>query len=540
MAQEKMAAEHLEDGNGGNLETQDYRFIAQNALTETENEHSMTFGEAIKRHKMACFWSAVVSLTIIMDGYDTALLGSLQAFPAFQLRFGKQVGNTSSYQVPAHWQVALGVSNPIGNIVGIFLNSISTERFGHKRSLQATLLILIGIIFIPFFAPSIEVLFVGELLCGMCWGVFTTMAPAYASEVCPVILRSYLETFVVLCWGIGQFISFGVLAALTNREHDPWSWRIPIAVQWVWPAIIFPLVLFAPESPWWLVRRGRIQEAENQIMRLSNVDNAGAKQAVALMIQTNNLEKAMSEGTRVTDCFKGTNLWRTEIACLIWMCQQLCGFVITGYATYFYEQAGLAASQAFHMSIGQAGLHFVCTLIAFPLTGYVGRRSLMLWGEVGMALAMFLVGFVALAPSSSSQGYAESSMYLLWYAIYELTIGPGAYIIVGEISTTRLRSHTVGLARNAYNVMSIVNTVVGPYILNPTEGNWKGKCGFLTGGIILLCIVWTYFRLPETQGRTYEELDILFSMDLSAKQFKQQPVNLSAYNNDENHDVKVE
>lgn len=84
---------------------------------------------------------------------------------------------------------------------------------------------------------------------------------------------------------------------------------------------------------------------------------------------------------------------------------------------------------------------------------------------------MFIIGFVALAPFSVAQGYAESAVYLLWYCAYELTIGPVAYTVVGEITTTRLRSHTVGVARNAYHVVAIVNNVVGPYILNPGEGD---------------------------------------------------------------------
>lgn len=529
MAQDEIMVEHRESTNGTDDYRKDAAVIAANAQLATEVEHTMNFWKAIRIYKKSVFWSFVFSLAIIMDGYDTALLGSLMAYPSFQSRFGKPVG--SGYQLDASWQVALTLSNPVGNIVGIFINSFITEKFGHKRSLQGTLVFLTGVIFIPFFAQSIEVFFVGELLCGLCWGVFTTMAPAYASEVCPVILRSYLETMVVLCWGIGQFVAYGVLAGLSGRESDPWGWRIPLAVQWAWIVIIFPVVIFAPESPWWYVRKGRIEDAEKTTMRLSDMNYTQAKQNVDLMIQTNNLEKSIAEGTSVLDCFRGTNRWRTEIACVTWTLQQWTGFVITGYATYFYEQAGLAATQAFNMSVGQGGLHFICTLCAFPLTGRVGRRPLLLWGMVGMGIAMFIIGFTSLAPYTPAQGYAESAIYLLWFTVMELSIGPGAYIVVGEVSTTRLRSHTIGVARNAYNVITIVNNVAGPYILNPTEGDWKGKCGFLTGGLIVLCFIWVYFRLPEMRGRTYEELDILFSMKIGARDFKKQPVDLSSHGN---------
>ncbi|KAL3445819.1 general substrate transporter [Aspergillus insuetus] len=501
--------------------------IAEKAYLATETEHTMTASLAFKRYRKACLWSMAFSLTIIMDGYDTAILGSLQAFPAFKYRFGHQVGDTADYQLNPQWQVAIGLSNPLGNLIGVYINSFMTERIGHKKALIGTLVYLTGAIFITFFAQSVEMFFVGSLLSGLAWGVFTTMAPAYASEVCPVVLRSYLETWVVICWGIGQFVSFGLLKAFSSKERDYWAWRIPIGVQWAWPVLIIPILVFAPESPWWLVRKGRLEAAERSTLRLSSMTPHEAKQAVALMIHTNELEKAECQGAGMLDCFRGTNLRRTEIACASWTIQQLSGFVVSGYGTYFFQQAGLKTQDSFSMSVGQAGIHLVCNLAALPIHGRFGRRPLFLLGIIAMSCTWFIIGFVALAPASTAQGYAESAIYLLWYVFYQTTVGPGAYIIVGESSTTRLRSHTISLARNCYNVASILNTVVGPYILNPTAGNWKGKCGFLTGGILVVCFAWAYFRLPEMRGRTYEELDILFGMGLKARQFKGQPVDIA-------------
>jgi SP family general alpha glucoside:H+ symporter-like MFS transporter len=380
-----------------------------------------------------------------------------------------------------------------------------------------------GCIFIAFFAPNVSILFVGELLCGLSWGVFTTMAPAYASEVTPVVLRGYLETFVVLCWGIGQFISYGVLDGLVNSGGSltAYAWRIPFAVQWVWPVIIIPLVIFCPESPWWLVRRDRIDEAEKSFKRLSSsTDPNAARDAVALMVETTELERSMTEGANYHDCFRGDNLWRTEIGCVAWSSQVLVGFALSSYAAYFYEQAGLPAKDSYKMTVGQGGLHFACTLCSVFLTGHVGRRKIFIYGCGGMALAMFIIGFISLAPPSQTIGYISSAIYLLWFSIYELTIGPVAFIVVGETSSTRLRSKSIALGRNAYNVFSIISFTVAPYILNPTEGNWKGKSGFLAGGLCLLCGLWAFFRLPECKDRTYEELDIMFSRKLKAWEFQ--------------------
>ncbi|KAL2856505.1 general substrate transporter [Aspergillus pseudoustus] len=529
----EMVSSQVERGlnQDGPLKLEDRAYLA------TENEHSMTVWEALRRYRKACLWSMAFSLTIIMDGYDTAILGSLQAFPAFKYKFGHQVGDTTDWQLNPRWQVAIGLSNPLGNLIGVYINSFLTERIGHRKALLGTLTYLIGIIFITFFAKSVEMFFVGSLLSGFAWGVFTTMAPAYASEVCPVVLRSYLETWVVVCWGLGQFVSFGLLKAFSSKERDYWAWRIPIGVQWAWPVIIIPLIIFAPESPWWLVRKGRVEAAERSVQRLSTADTHEAKQAVALMVHTNNLEMAEHQGTGILDCFKGNNLWRTEIACAAWTIQQLSGFVVSGYGTYFFQQAGLKTEDAFSMSVGQAGIHLVCNLVALPIHGRYGRRPLFLIGIVGMSITWFIIGFVALAPPSSAQGFAESAIYLLWYCVYQITVGPGAYIIVSESSTTRLRSHTISLARNCYNITSILNSVVGPYILNPTAGNWKGKCGFLTGGILVVCFFWAFFRLPEMRGRTFEELDILFARGLSAREFKHQPIDIAMRHNME-HEVR--
>ena len=492
----------------------------QEARAAAQHEHELTLIKALRLYPKACFWSMVVSLAIVMDGYDTALIGTLQGFPAFQKRFGQEVGTTGTYQLEPSWQSALGLASPLGNIVGIFINGILTERFGHKKVLIGSIVYLTGCIFIVFFATSIDILFVGELLAGLAWGVFSTMGPAYASEVTPTVLRAYLETWVVLCWGIGQLISYGVLDGLIGNTTN-WAWRIPFAVQWVWPVIIIPLVIFCPESPWWLVRQGRLEDAEKAYKRLSSSrDENDAKNAIALMVETTQLERAMTEGTSYWACFKGDNLYRTEIGCVAWGCQVLVGFAIQSYATYFYEQAGLPATSAYKMTVGQGGLHFVCTMLSTIIFTRHGRRPIFIWGAVFMCTMMFIIGFLSLAKQTVGIGYASATVYLLWFSGYELSIGPASYIIVGETSSTRLRSKSIALARNFYNVLSVLSSVVGPYILNPTAGNWKGKSGFLAAGFGVLSAVWGYYRLPECKGRTYEELDILFSKKLKPWEFK--------------------
>jgi MFS transporter, SP family, general alpha glucoside:H+ symporter len=314
----------------------DWITTGADARLAIEHEHQMTLFEAIKKYPKSCFWSMAISLTIVMDGYDGALLGSLAAFPSFRQNFGIYKNVKSGYQIPAQWQLALGCSSAIGNILGIYCGAITTDRFGYKRSLLLWLGLLTGFIFISFFATSIAVIFTGEVLSGTSWGVFAVTAPIYASEVCPVVLRPILEIFVVMCWGIGQLLSYSVLLTL-NHNTSNWGWRIPFAIQWLWPAIIVPLVIFAPESPWWLVRKGRQSEAEKVVKRLtSRLDDEHIRHAVALIVETNQIEKDSHEGVGYLDCFRGDNLWRTEITCVAWAAQLGCGFVIASYSTYFF------------------------------------------------------------------------------------------------------------------------------------------------------------------------------------------------------------
>src|SRR5436305_10181957 len=128
--------------------------------------------------------------------------------------------------------------------------------------------------------------------------MFQTLSIPYASEVCPVVLRGYLTTYANICWVIGQVLSSGVLRSMLSRQ-DQWSYRIPFALQWIFPLPILCGVIFAPESPWWLVRHDRIEEAARMVKRLTikkQQDEETINNQVSMMRLTNEHEKAISEG----------------------------------------------------------------------------------------------------------------------------------------------------------------------------------------------------------------------------------------------------
>lgn len=497
------------------------KVVTENARLATETEHELTLWQAVKIYRKAIAWSVIVSMATVMESYDIQIIGSFYAYPSFQKKYGEQLPN-GHYSIPAPWQVGLTAGANIGIMIGIFANGILVDRFGHKKLLLASYALMAAFIFITFFAPSVEVLFVGEVLCGLPWGFFGILAPSYAAEVCPTVLRSYLTTFVNLCWVIGHLIAAGVLDSLVSNTTE-WSYRVPFAVQWIWPVPLFFILWFAPDSPWWLVRQGRFTEAEHALSRLSDFKDEGnvnVKQNLAMIIYTNQHEKDMSAGSSYLDCFKGPDRRRTEIACLSWTTQVFSGFAIQAYITYFFTLAGLSPGDSYKLALGTYSIAFVGTVSSWLLQAYVGRRKIFLCGLATMTPIMWIVGFLALAPTTRGIAWAQSVLLLVWFGAYGLTIGPIPFVIASEISSSRLRSKTLGLARNSCYVMVILSAVVAPYMLNPLQGNLMGKAAFPAAAMSLVCLVWAYFRLPETKGRTYTELDIMFELRVTARKFK--------------------
>ncbi|KAM4061147.1 major facilitator superfamily protein [Hirsutella rhossiliensis] len=495
---------------------------AEEAAAATEAERNMGLVKSLKVYKKACLWSVFLSTCIILEGYDIVILNNLYAYPPFKRKFGVEQSD-GSFELTAAWQSGLSNGALCGQILGLFFNGIIAERIGYRKTLIGALVGCIGFIFILVFAESLPMLLVGEILIGIPWGVFQTLTTTYAAEVCPTHLRAYLTTYVNLCWVIGQFLASGVLRAMILRD-DKWGYKIPFALEWIWPIPLMIGIYLAPESPWWLVRNGRLEDAKRSIVRLTS-RNSGvafrADETLSMMVHTNAMEKAASAGTSYGDLFKGTNLRRTEIVCATWMVQTLCGSTFMSYSTYFYQQAGMAVENSFNMSIAQYGLGAIGTMTAWFLMSVAGRRTLYLTGQLTMCSLLLAIGCTSFAGRENVPAqWAIGSMLLVYTFIYDATVGPVCYSLVSELSSTRLRTKSVVLARNLYNIVGITTNIITPRMLNPSAWNWGAKSGFFWASTCFLCAIWTYFRLPEPKGRTYGELDILFENRVSARNFK--------------------
>lgn len=496
-------------------------------------EHSLPPREAIRKYPWTLVWCLAVSMCVVMEGYDTILLGNFYAYPTFAKKYGHWNEISNNYQLDAAWQAGLGNAAAVGAFFGTLLNGVLVTKFGHIRVLLGALMALSAFIFITFFAPNTTVLLVGQFLCGLPWGIFTTTAPAYASEVLPMSLRVYMTSWANMCFIIGQLIAAGVLAGLVNNTTQ-WAYRIPFAIQWFWPCVLIPILYFAPDTPWHLVRVNRHDEALKSLARLRpKATETELRETLGLIIYTNDLEHQLEVGTSYWDCFKGFERRRTEIACMVFAGQVFTGLNFAYNSTYFFQQIGLDPTTTYHLNLGGTGMALFATLMSwFLILPYVGRRTAYLWGIAVMTILLMLIGILNTRTNNDGVAMAQAVLCLVWTFVFQLSSGQLGWAIPAEIGSTRLRQKTICLARNAYMVISIVAGVLQPYFMNPSEWNLKGYAGFIWGSTAFLLGIWTFFRLPETKNRTFEELDIMFAKGISARKF-------STYEVDTFHDSET-
>lgn len=150
---------------------------------------------------------------------------------------------------------------------------------------------------------------------------------------------------------------------------------------------------------------------------------------------------------------------------------------------------------------------------------YFGRRAIYLWGLLAMTVMLFLIGFLNIHRKDYTYGITQSSLCIVWTFFFQLSVGQLGWALPAEVGSTRLRQKTVCLARNSYYVVGVIANVLQPYFMNPLQWNLKAYTGFIWGSTCFFTFVWAYFRLPETKGKTFEELDMLFAQRVPAKKF---------------------
>ncbi|KAJ8114718.1 hypothetical protein OPT61_g3462 [Boeremia exigua] len=523
-----------------NIDTQD---LIREAEASDVADRALTVMEALRKYKKAVIWAMFLSTSLIMEGYDVVIITSFYGQTQFLERFGELDSKTGKKLILPAWQSGLTNSALVGQLAGLVINGYAQDRFGCRKTMMFFMSWMIGAIFIVFFAPSLSVLAFGECMCGIPWGVFQTLSTTYASEVVPTILRPYVTAYVCMCWGAGILLSSGVVRAMVDVQGDL-GWRLPFALQWIWPLPMLLGAYLAPESPWNSIRRGDAEEAARSLksLRQDTADrDMQVARAVAYIKYTTELEKAETASASYLECFKGVNLRRTEINCVVWAAQILCGNAILGYSVVFLRSAGFSEVQAFNVNISLSACYIIGGIICWLLFPHFGRATIYMSGMATMFTILVVIGGLGFT-TGKGPSLAIGILLVFSTLVNMITIGPVCYPIVAETPSGRLRYKTVCIGRFVYNLTGIFHNSVTPRMLSPigtltlaivaifenkcgmadfhTGWNWGAKAALFYAGTNLLCNVWCWFRLPETKDRPFGEIDLLFENKVPARKFK--------------------
>ncbi|ORY31075.1 trehalose transport-related protein [Naematelia encephala] len=486
-----------------------------------------SFRQAWRNHWRAACWSIFLTSALFMEGYDTAVINSFFGLPAFLNSFGIKVG--TKLTIPANYQSGLTNIAYVGQCIGLIINGWCQERFGSRKAFIGGMIVMTATIFLAVFAVSLNMLLVAELAMGIPWGMFQTLSTAYAAEICPIQLRGYLNAFASVGYGGGSFISSGVLKACSTLTGSM-GWKIPYMLQWVWPVPLATGCFFAPESAWWLARKGRFEDAERTITRCAKPGFYAEREAagfVAFMQHTDALEKVEASQGSWKEIFKGVNLRRTEIMLGVWGVQLWNGNIITGLTVELLENAGMSVTGAFDMNLVLSAMAIIGVMISWFALSRFGRRSIYLTGILLIGSCLLPIGILGFVDETPSTARAMGGLMVCINLLFHISLGPVCYSIVGELPSSRLRSRSIVLGRFFYLVSAIIGTQLRARMTSVDSWNWErpllilAKSALFWFGCNLTCLIWTFFRLPETGGFSFAELDILFANKVPTRRFKQ-------------------
>ncbi|KAH0365956.1 putative sugar transporter, partial [Aureobasidium melanogenum] len=518
-------AEEIEKPGVEYNEKKDFNTQRAEAIEAENVEHQMTVLQAVRAYPMASFWAFVFSCTIIMESYDVFLIGNFVALPAFKEKFGVPSHDGKGPVIAAQWQSALQVSGQLGALIGVFVAGPLTSRIGYRYATLTGLMLLNAFIFIFYFANSMPVIFAAQILEGIPWGIFIANAPAYCSEIVPLRLRAPATQMLQMFWAIGSII-VGAVTYVYNPIQAERAYKIPIALQWMFPTPLAILIWFAPESPWWLTRKGKYEQAAHSVERLGRKSAVNSADQVSMMRRVIEMEASEKKPSYV-ELFKGTDLRRTFIVCFVYAAQNLTGNLIANQAVYFFQQAGVSDNLAFALGLITSALQMIFVMLSWILTTFYGRRSIYLWGSAVNTILLIALGVAGSVGKSNAANLAQASLGLIVSVLFTLGPAPASWVIIGETSAIRLRPLTTGIGRATYYIVEIPCIFLASYMLNPNQGNLGGKCGYVWGGTGLICLITAYFCVPEMKGRSYREIDILFKRKVDARHWKKTEIDVN-------------
>jgi MFS transporter, SP family, galactose:H+ symporter len=384
----------------------------------------------------------------------------------------------------------------LGSLIGAGIGGVLADRLGRRRLLIITAAVFgLGAIGAAL-APGTALLVVARIVAGTAIGIASFVAPLYISEIAPVDIRGKLVSINQVALTGGIVISY--LIDYVFAGSQAWRWMFALAVI---PAAAFGIgLVFIPNSPRWLVDRGHTDQARAVLKRIRDPEQ---------------VEGELSEIRRSVAQQKGH--WSELLSPLLRpamivgvglaIAQQITGInTVIYYAPTIFKFAGLSSvSVAILASVGVGVVNVVLTLVAMQLIDRVGRRPLLLVSLAGMALSLVVLGLAfSLSQLSGSLGWIAVASLMVYVGSFAVGLGQVFWLMLSEIYPLRIRGR-------AMSVGTIVNwsanLIVALSFLTLTQVLGKSATFWLYGIVSIGAWFFAFFLVPETNGRSLEEIE---------------------------------
>uniref|UniRef100_A0A3B1JPR4 Solute carrier family 2 member 3a n=1 Tax=Astyanax mexicanus TaxID=7994 RepID=A0A3B1JPR4_ASTMX len=440
-------------------------------------------------------------------GYNTGVINAPEQVKAFfnetwVRRYGKPIDAGVCTLV---WSLAVAIFS-VGGMVGSFSVGVVADKFGRRRSMFiVNILAVIGgsLMGLCTLCSSFEMVIAGRLVIGLFCGLFTGLTPMYVGEVSPTPLRGAFGTLHQLGVVVGILISqiFGLEFLLGSDK----LWPLLLALT-VIPAVLQCLLLpFCPESPrYLLINLNKEEEARKALVRLRGFEDVSKDMQE---MKEESVKMNMEKKVTIPELFR-TATYRQPllVAVVLQLSQQLSGInAVFYYSTGIFESAGV--TQPIYATIGAGIVNTVFTVVSLFLVERAGRRTLHLIGLGGMAISALLMTIALLLKHIESLSYLSIAAVFAFVAMFEMGPGPIPWFIVAELFSQGPRPAAMAVAGfsnwTANFIVGIsfpkLEKLCGPYVF------------IIFMAFLILFFIFTYFRVPETKGRTFDEIAREFS-----------------------------
>ncbi|MGI9048072.1 MAG: sugar porter family MFS transporter [Rubrobacteraceae bacterium] len=384
----------------------------------------------------------------------------------------------------------------IGAAIGAGVSGALGDRLGRRRLvLIAAVIFAVGALGMAF-SPSIAVLVAFRVFAGLAVGAASALVPTYISEMAPTDIRGSLSSMFQLAITIGILLAYGVNFALANA--GAWRWMLGLAA--VPATFLFIGMYLVPETPRWL-RKNEYMERAREVLRRSQ----GREDVEQEVKEIQEVEREESQ----TGARELLSPWVRPMLIVglgLAMLQQFSGInTIIYYAPTIIKSTGLGASASILATVGIGVVNVAFTFVAIWLIDKLGRKKLLLFGLTGMTIGTIVLGLGFVLPSLSGVvSWITLASMLLYIASFAASFGPVVWVMLPEIFPLQIRGSAAGVCSTSNWVANFIVAQSFP-ILIATLGNTPVFWGL--GVICILSMAFIYFIVPETMGRSLEEIE---------------------------------